>query len=136
MAQETERQKMRYFKAARQHLALYQSRLRAFPAGEVFPRVPGSPIPGHILGRMADLIASGGESRLVWGYTVHVSEIRVSHPDVTMTFDSDPAAAAIMRHHVFEMVSTERFLIGGTHLHFPGFAHLARRAGGYRLVPE
>ena len=41
-----------------------------------------------------------------------------------------------MRRHVFDMACAERFLIGGMHLHFPGFAHLARGTGGYRLVPE
>jgi hypothetical protein len=86
--------------------------------------------------RPSNHLASGGESLLVWGDTVHVPEIQVAHPDVTMTFDSDPAAAAIMRRHIFDMASTERFLIAGMHLHFPGFAHLARSAGGYRLVPE
>jgi hypothetical protein len=53
-----------------------------------------------------------------------------------MIFDSDPVAAAIMRRRVFDMACTERLLVGGMHLHFPGLAHLGRWSGGYRLVPE
>lgn len=136
MAQATERQKIRYFKAARQHLAVYQGPLRTFRTGEVFPGVTCVPIPGHTPGHTAYVVTSGGESLLLWGDTVHIPEVQFARPDVTMVFDSDPAAAAIMRRRVFDMACTERFLIGGTHLHFPGFAHLARWSGGYRLVPE
>jgi hypothetical protein len=27
-------------------------------------------------------------------------------------------------------------LIGGMHVHFPGFAYMARRGSGYELIPE
>jgi hypothetical protein len=36
---------------------------------------------------------------------------------------------------VFDMVATDRLLVTGMHLHFPGFAHLARRGSGYQLIP-
>jgi hypothetical protein len=34
------------------------------------------------------------------------------------------------------MVATDRQLIGGMHLHFPGFAYMARHGDSYRLLPE
>jgi hypothetical protein len=34
------------------------------------------------------------------------------------------------------MVATDRLLVTGMHLHFPGFAHLVRDGSGYRLIPE
>jgi hypothetical protein len=34
------------------------------------------------------------------------------------------------------MAASERLLVTGMHLHFPGFAHVVREGDGYRLVPE
>ena len=52
--------------------------------GEVFPNVTAVPIPGHTPGHTAYLIADGNDSLLIWGDTVHVPEIQVRHPDVTL----------------------------------------------------
>ena len=37
---------------------------------------------------------------------------------------------------MFDMAATDRLLVTGMHLHFPGFAHLVRDGSGYRLIPE
>jgi hypothetical protein len=50
---------------------------------------------------------------LIWGDTVHVPEIQVEQPDVTMEFDTDPKAAAAMRRHVFDLAVSDGLLIGG-----------------------
>jgi glyoxylase-like metal-dependent hydrolase (beta-lactamase superfamily II) len=136
MARATERQRVRYFEAARRQLAPYRDRLRTFRKGEVFPGITAIPIPGHTPGHTAFLIQSGGESLLIWGDTVHVPEIQVARPDVTMEFDTDPNAAAAMRRHVFDMAVSNGLLIAGMHLHFPTFGRMAKRAGDYVLVPE
>jgi hypothetical protein len=34
------------------------------------------------------------------------------------------------------MVATDRLLIAGMHLHFPGFSRMVRRPEGYALLPE
>lgn len=136
MARATERQRVRYFEAARRQLAPYRDRLRTFRKGEVFPGITAMPIPGHTPGHTAFLIQSGSESLLIWGDTVHVPEIQVERPDVTMEFDTDPNAAAAMRRHVFEMAASDRLLIAGMHLHFPSFGRVAKQAGQYVLVPE
>jgi glyoxylase-like metal-dependent hydrolase (beta-lactamase superfamily II) len=136
MARATERQRVRYFEAARRQLAPYRDRLRTFRKGEVFPGITAIPIPGHTPGHTAFLIQSGGERLLIWGDTVHVPEIQVARPDVTMEFDTDPNAAAAMRRHVFDMAVSDGLLIAGMHLHFPTFGRMSKRAGDYVLVPE
>ncbi len=137
MAAAPERKRVRYFEAARRQLRPYRSQLRTIRAGEVFPGVTAVPIPGHTPGHTAYRITDGGESLLVWGDTVHVPEIQVRNPGVTLDFDSDPDAAAATRRRVFDMVSADRTLVGGMHVHFPGFAHMVRRGdGGYELLPE
>ncbi|MDJ0387464.1 MBL fold metallo-hydrolase [Roseomonas sp. E05] len=125
-----------YFAVAQAQMAPYQDRLRPFLGGEVFPGVTAVPLPGHTPGHTGYRIASGDESLLIWGDIVHVPEVQVPHPEVTMQFDVDPALAAETRRRVFDMVATDRQLIAGMHTHFPAFAHMARRVDGYHLYPE
>ena len=136
MAKANERQRVRYFQAARVQLAPYHNRLRRVTSGEVFPGVTAIPIPGHTPGHTAYQIASGSESLFVWGDIVHIPDIQVARPEVTMEFDSDPQKAAATRRRIFDMAATDRLLIGGMHTHFPGFAHLVRAGTGYHLLAE
>lgn len=39
------------------------------------------------------------------------------------------------RELVFDMATTDKLLLTGMHLHFPGFSHLVRSGSGYRLIP-
>jgi len=109
--------------------------MRLFKAGEIFPGVTAIPRHGHTPGHTTFLISSGNEQLLVWGDTVHVPEVQTARPEVCMEFDTDADAAAASRRKVFDMVATERLLVTGMHLHFPGFAHVARRGSGYQLIP-
>jgi glyoxylase-like metal-dependent hydrolase (beta-lactamase superfamily II) len=136
MARAAERQRTRYFAAARQQIAPYRDRVREFRAGEVFPGVTAIPIPGHTPGHTAYAIASGGASLLVWGDTVHIPELQVPRPEVTMVFDTDPDAAAKSRVRVFDMAASENLPVAGMHLHFPGFARMTKSAGAFTLVPD
>jgi hypothetical protein len=34
------------------------------------------------------------------------------------------------------MVATDRQLVAGMHMHFPGFSHVIKRADSYVMVPE
>jgi glyoxylase-like metal-dependent hydrolase (beta-lactamase superfamily II) len=137
MARAIESQRTRYFAAARQQIAPYRDRVREFRAGgEVFPGVTAIPIPGHTPGHTAYAIASGRDSLLVWGDTVHIPELQVPRPETTMMFDTDPAAAARSRVRVFDMVVTENLPVAGMHLHFPGFARMTKSAGTFALTPE
>ena len=133
MAKAPERQAIRYFQGARIQYAPYKKRVRMFRSGEVFPGITAIPIPGHTPGHTAYLISSGAESLLIWGDIVHIPDLQVPHPEVCMEFDTDPAAAT--RRRVFDMVTTDRMLVTGMHLHFPGFSRMVRRPEGYALVP-
>jgi len=49
----------------------------------------------------------------------------------------DGQAAIATRKRTMDMVATDRLLVAGMHMHFPGFLNLNRRSGGgYELVPE
>jgi glyoxylase-like metal-dependent hydrolase (beta-lactamase superfamily II) len=137
MGRGTEREQKLYFRAAREQIAPYRDRLSPFNAQqEVFPGVTAIPLNGHTPGHSGYMIASGGQSLLIWGDIIHAPEIQVPRPEVTIEFDTDPAMAAATRRRVFDMVATDRLLIAGMHVHYPGFAHLVRQGGGYALLPE
>jgi glyoxylase-like metal-dependent hydrolase (beta-lactamase superfamily II) len=136
MAKADESGRLRNFQHAREQIAPYAKRHRLFRGGEVFPSVTAMPFPGHTPGHTGYMVASGGQTLLIWGDIVHVPEVQVPRPEVTMAFDVDPAQAEATRRRVFDMVATEKLLVAGMHLHFPGYAHLVKEAGGFRLLPE
>jgi glyoxylase-like metal-dependent hydrolase (beta-lactamase superfamily II) len=136
MARGTEREQRLFFQLAREQMAPYRQRMRLFRDGEVLPGITAIPCHGHTPGHTAFLIASGNEQLLIWGDTVHIPEVQVPRPDATVVVDSDPAAAATSRRRIFDMAATERLLVSGMHLHFPGFGHVAHRGGTFSFVPE
>lgn len=125
-----------FFEDARHRLAPYRVRTETFTGGDVFPGVTAIPLPGHTPGHTGFMIASGGQSLLIWGDIVHVQELQVPLPEVTMMVDVDPPQAIATRRRIFDQVVADRQAIAGMHLHFPGFAHLARDGDAYRLVPD
>jgi len=137
MSRADERARTLYFQCAREQIAPYHNQMRTFTgAAEVFPGVTSMPLPGHTPGHSGYRIASGDKSLLIWGDIIHVPEVQVPRPEVTMVFDTDPRQAAATRKRTFDSVATDRQLIAGMHVHFPGFAHLVKQGDGYLLLPE
>lgn len=136
MAAADDRTRTRYFASARFRLPPYASHTRTFHGGEVLPGIVGLPSPGHTPGHCAYQIRSGAEEMIIWGDTVHIPELQVPRPDVTMLYDYDGPLAASSRKEIFEMIVRDRLVIGGMHLHFPGFARLIRDGAAYRLQTE
>ncbi len=136
MARADENGRLRNFQHAREQIAPYARRHRTFTGGEVFPGVTAMPFPGHTPGHSGYMVASGNQTLLIWGDIVHVPEVQVPRPQVTMAFDVDPQQAEATRRRVFDMVATDKLLVAGMHLHFPGYAHLVKRGEGFVLLPE
>lgn len=136
MARGTEREKKLMFQQAREQTKPYLARMRTFEKGDVLAGVTAIPAPGHTPGHTAYLIESGGERLLIWGDVVHMPEVQVPRPEISMVVDTDPDAAAATRRRIFDMVATERLLVTGMHLHYPGFGHIAREGAAWRFVPE
>ncbi|MDX2156396.1 MAG: MBL fold metallo-hydrolase [Hyphomicrobiaceae bacterium] len=135
MAKGDDREKKLFFQAGREQTEPYRDRWRLFQKGEVLPGVTAMPFHGHTPGHTGYLISSGGQNLLIWGDIVHVPEVQTARPEVCMAFDTDKAQAEATRRRVFDMVATDRLMVTGMHLHFPGFAHLVKQGTGYRLLP-
>ncbi len=137
MSRADDRSRKLYFQCAREQMAPYHNQMRTFDgAVEVFPGVTSVPLHGHTPGHSGYMIESGGKSLLIWGDIIHVPEVQVPRPEVTMAFDTDPNQAAATRRRIFDQVATDRQLIAGMHVHFPGFAHLVKHGDQYMMLPE
>ena len=137
MAKASERAKKLYFQCAREQMAPYHNVMHTFSGSvDVFPGVTSGPLHGHTPGHSGYMISSGKDSLLIWGDIVHVPDIQIPRPDVTIEFDTDPHAAAATRKQVLDMVATDRQLVAGMHMHYPGFAHVLKQGGSYLMLPE
>ena len=138
MARADDRQRRRYFEAGRAQLGPYLEAglVQRFQDGEILPGIRAVPCHGHTPGHCAYLIGSGPGAILAWGDTVHVQEVQLPFPDITVIFDWTPADAAASRRRIVEMAVEEDLVVAGAHLHFPGFGRIARKGAGYLLVQE
>jgi glyoxylase-like metal-dependent hydrolase (beta-lactamase superfamily II) len=136
MARASERERVTNFQWAREQMKPYADRMRLFAGGQVFPGITALPAPGHTPGHTMYLVESGGESVLIWGDIVHVPELQIPRPDITIAFDVDPENAIASRKRTLEMVASEKLLIAGMHLHFPAFSRLVKRDGVHAVLPE
>lgn len=121
---------------ARKVMAAYGNRTRQVAGGEVLPGVSAVPEPGHTPGHSGWLIASGGDSLLIWGDIVHMPGVQFARPEAGIGFDVDGAQAIATRQRIMDMAATDRLRVAGMHLDFPAFGHVARAAEGYAFVPE
>ena len=125
-----------FFQTARAQLEVYRDRFRPVQPGEVFPGVTWIPMAGHTPGHTGYLIASGDASLMIWGDIVHIQDVQIPRPDTAFFTDVDPIAAAATRRRVLDMVATDHLLVGGMHVHFPGFARVFREGKRFQLVPD
>jgi glyoxylase-like metal-dependent hydrolase (beta-lactamase superfamily II) len=104
-------------------------------ATELFPGIRSIASPGHTPGHSFYELQSQGEKLLFWGDLVHVADVQMPDPAVTIAFDVDPAQAARTRKKTFANAVTGRYWIAGAHMTFPGIGHLRSDAQGYRWAP-
>jgi len=124
-----------FFQAAQAAGTPYAKRVR--PIGddeEVVPGIRSLALPGHTPGHTGFVIASGNDTLLVWGDIVHAAILQFPHPDWAIAFDIAPELAVATRRKAFDMAATDRLMIAGMHVPFPGVGHVVRN-GGYKFIP-
>jgi glyoxylase-like metal-dependent hydrolase (beta-lactamase superfamily II) len=90
---------------------------------------------GHTPGHTGYEFSSKGQKILFWGDTIHEQLVQLSHPDITVVYDIDHAAAAATRNQLFPRLAREGVLIAGPHMPFPGLGRLRKEANGYVWAP-
>ncbi len=124
------------FDWAKAAFAPYKDRMHLIVPGEVLPGVEAIGLPGHTPGHCGYVFHSDGEALLIWGDAVHSISIQAARPEVTFAADVDGDAARDTRLRLFDQVATDRLLITGMHVEFPGFGYLTRDASRFRYEPE
>jgi len=103
---------------------------------ELVPGVRAQPAYGHTPGHTIYLVESKGEKLVLLGDLMHVAAVQFDNPDVTIQFDSDQQAAARQRKLAFADAAKNGYLIGASHLSFPGIGRLrSSGARGYTFLP-
>jgi glyoxylase-like metal-dependent hydrolase (beta-lactamase superfamily II) len=114
----------------------YGERMDLFSgAADIAPGISAVPLPGHTPGHTGMRISSGAAQLVIWGDIVHVPALQFDRPEWTIAFDVDPAEAAASRARILDELASDRVMVGGMHLWFPGFGHVAKQATGYRFHP-
>jgi glyoxylase-like metal-dependent hydrolase (beta-lactamase superfamily II) len=121
---------------ARTTIAAYRDRTRTLTQGDALPGISLVPEPGHTPGHSGWLIASGGDSLLIWGDIVHMPGVQFASPGAGMGFDIDGEQAIASRRRIFDMSATDRLEVAGMHLDFPCFGHVAKASEGYAFIPN
>jgi hypothetical protein len=80
-------------------------------------------------------ISNGGDQLLIWTDIVHSTALQFPEPERSIAFDLDPPQAIATRKKVMDMVSTDRVLIAGMHIGFPGVGHVVKAGTGYAFLP-
>jgi glyoxylase-like metal-dependent hydrolase (beta-lactamase superfamily II) len=101
---------------------------------EIVPGLTIMAAPGHTVGHSMVRVSSRGSDLLLWGDIVHNAAIQFPDPERAVTFDTDQAMAVASRKAVFEMVASDRLMIAGSHLPFPGLGHVSKTSAGYMYV--
>jgi glyoxylase-like metal-dependent hydrolase (beta-lactamase superfamily II) len=126
-----------FFTMAADAIKPYAHRLKPLPAnGEIAPGIAAVSLPGHTVGHTGYRFSSEKQQMLVWGDIVHNAALQFPHPEWTLAFDTDQAQAAAARKRAFDMAATDKLLVAGMHLPYPGLGYVERSGAQYRYHPD
>ncbi|AMC33352.1 MBL fold metallo-hydrolase [Janthinobacterium sp. B9-8] len=90
---------------------------------------------GHTAGHSIYKVQSKGQTLVLWGDLMHVAAVQFAKPSITIQFDSDSKAAAKERKKAYAEAAKEGYMIGSSHISFPGLGHLRAAGKGYEWLP-
>ena len=128
-----------FFKGAMASVKPYveAGKLKTFEgATELVPGVRARPAYGHTPGHTIYEIESKGDKMVVWGDLMHVAAVQFPRPGVTIQFDIDSKRASAERQKAYAEAAKQGYLVGVSHISFPGLGRLRPApGGGYSWVP-
>jgi glyoxylase-like metal-dependent hydrolase (beta-lactamase superfamily II) len=121
----------------------YESRTRTFDPGtlggagpEAAPGVKAWAAYGHTPGHTVFLVESGGQRLLIIGDLLHVEAVQFPRPDISASYDKDPAEAAKTREAVLAWAAANKAPIAGSHLLYPAMGDVAKDGAGFKYTPK
>lgn len=104
-------------------------------ATELVPGIKAIPAHGHTAGHSIYKIESKGQTLVLWGDLMHVAAVQFANPSVTIQFDTDSKAAAVERKKGYADAAQQSYLVGASHLAFPGLGYVRKEGKGYAWAP-
>ncbi|MDR0644869.1 MAG: MBL fold metallo-hydrolase [Treponema sp.] len=106
---------------------------------EILPGIHAIAAFGHTPGHTVFLLESVGDRTvdrlLIWGDLMHVQGIQFPLPDVSVTYDTDPIAAAAVRKQILAWATQTNTPVAGMHLAFPAIGSVKTDGNGYKFIP-
>ncbi len=128
-----------FFEGAQASLKPYiaADKLKTFSGNtELIPGIRAMATHGHTAGHNVYVVESKGEKLVLWGDLMHVAAVQFDNPTVTIKFDSETKAAAAERAKAYADAAKNGYLVGSTHIAFPGLGHVRKNTGsGYTWLP-
>lgn len=127
-----------WFDIARQWKGVYDGRISTFKGEtDLGDGISSFPLPGHTPGHTGLRVESEGETLLILGDAVISAAVQFANPDASAIWDTNAEEGKKSRRTIFDVAANDRTLVTATHLPFPSFGYVDRRAGGsYQWVPE
>ena len=90
-------------------------------------------MPGHTPGHSGFRIDDANESFINLGDILHVPNIQLKNPNISLLFDVDMEQGLKTRKMMFDMVSKDKILCSGGHMLEPKFCYIEKSGTGYKL---
>ena len=105
------------------------------PGSEIAPGVALVDTPGHTPGHVSVLVRSGSEQLLIGGDALTHPSASFAEPGWRWGPDMDPDRAITTRRMLLDRLATERTMLLGYHLPWPGTGRVERVGVSYRFEP-
>ena len=112
-------------------------KLKTFEGGtELVPGIKAMATHGHTAGHSVYAVESKGQKLMLWGDLMHVAAVQFDDPSVTIKFDTETKAAAKERIKAYADAAKDGYLVGSSHIAFPGLGHVRKASGrSFTWVP-
>ena len=106
------------------------------PGDEVVSGIRAVDAYGHSPGLLAFHIESEGKRLLNWADTCNHYVVAIQRPDLHLDVDDEKDKAVATRKRILDMVASERLMVAGFHMPFPGLGWIEKTGVAYRWVPH
>ena len=125
-----------FFDIAKSSSDAYEDRAELYKFGrDLGDGITALDMSGHTPGHSGLVIESNGSSLFILGDVVHSAPLQFTHPEWGIAFDVDQEAAIKARMRSLDMAATDRVMIAGMHIPFPGIGYVEKRGKGYQFIP-
>ena len=88
---------------------------------------------GHTPGHTIFMVKNGAESLLIWGDLTHAMAIQIPHPEISVRYDTDPAAARESRLEVLRHIAANNIPVVGMHIPATTAGRVVAGTNGYEF---